>query len=516
MAPTRIACAVLLTRGSGEALEVFLAKRAPELSFFGGYLAFLGGVVDEADHDGEADVLPALFRCAWRELFEEAGVLPAGLSALIPEMERVALRARLMARDEQASLAAGEFREYLDRCPELSAPDSAAAPQVIGRLTTPPFAPVLYRTLFVRIELPAGQEASVMQGELVQGSFVQPSKAMQGWLAGELCIVPPAVYFLSELARFEESQAWERLAQACRACSAGKLHEIRTVPGIWMIPLATETIPPATTTNAYWVGSESAYLIDPASFDPAEQARLFDFVDERLAQGLKLAGVIATHHHHDHIGAIVPVAKRYGVPVLAHRETLDRLDLDGCETRELRDADELYLGPPVDAAGRPGEPGAEPWSLRAYHTPGHDRGHLVLLENGCNAALVGDLCSTVSTIVIDPPEGHMGTYLKSLERMLQVPMGVLHPAHGPVHPDGHTLLRAYLEHRKQREQRLLAQLQAQPLELAELARSVYDDVLPALMPLALRSLLAGLHKLRDEGLALEDEGAWRLSMEPPA
>jgi len=82
MARTRIAAAVLLTRGRGTELELFVAKRAAELSFFGGYWAFLGGVVDAADHDGEPDEVAALMRCAWREVFEEAGVLPAALAQL--------------------------------------------------------------------------------------------------------------------------------------------------------------------------------------------------------------------------------------------------------------------------------------------------------------------------------------------------------------------------------------------------------------------------------------------------
>ena len=51
----RIATAALVTRGSGHDVEVLVVRRAPELRFFGGYWAFPGGVVDEADHDGELD-----------------------------------------------------------------------------------------------------------------------------------------------------------------------------------------------------------------------------------------------------------------------------------------------------------------------------------------------------------------------------------------------------------------------------------------------------------------------------
>lgn len=501
MARTRIAAAVLLTRGRGTELELFVAKRAAELSFFGGYWAFLGGVVDAADHDGEPDEVAALMRCAWREVFEEAGVLPAALAQRLGRAERIRLRGALVERGPAAAAAAREFRAHLDACPGLLAPGSAEAPKVIGRLTTPPFAPVLYRTLFLCIELPAGESASILPGELVQGEFIRAKDAMAQWLSGERLIAPPAVYFLDQLAKLPEAEAWERLGAACEACASGQLHEIRNVPGIWMIPLATETLPPATTTNAYWVGHERAYLVDPASFDTGEQARLFQFIDARLAEGLRLEGVIASHHHLDHVGAIMPVAERYGVPVLAHAETLTRLPAGRAELRELGDGDRLDLGAAPDA-------GCAPWELEVHHTPGHDRGHLVLVESCYRAVLAGDLCSTLSTIVIDPPEGHLGTYLNSLERMLEVPMGVLHPAHGPAHPDGHTLIRSYLDHRREREETLYGLLDRAPRDVSELARGVYTDVDPRLLGLAERSLLAGLEKLAEEGRAKQRGGGW--------
>jgi ribonuclease/clavin/mitogillin len=50
------------------------------------------------------------------------------------------------------------------------------------------------------------------------------------------------------------------------------------------------------------------------------------------------------------------------------------------------------------------------------HTPGHDRGHLCFRESRYGTMLVGDMLSTISTIIIDPPEGHLATYLQSLER----------------------------------------------------------------------------------------------------
>ncbi len=51
----RDAAALLLTRGEGAAVEVYLVERSPELRFFGGYLALPGGTLAPVDGDAVAD-----------------------------------------------------------------------------------------------------------------------------------------------------------------------------------------------------------------------------------------------------------------------------------------------------------------------------------------------------------------------------------------------------------------------------------------------------------------------------
>ena len=87
MARMRIAAAALCTRGTGAAPEVLLARRAPELRFFGGYDAFPGGVLDPEDGvaDDEEALAAATLRAAVREVFEETGLLPAGFEDLLAD-----------------------------------------------------------------------------------------------------------------------------------------------------------------------------------------------------------------------------------------------------------------------------------------------------------------------------------------------------------------------------------------------------------------------------------------------
>jgi glyoxylase-like metal-dependent hydrolase (beta-lactamase superfamily II) len=133
----------------------------------------------------------------------------------------------------------------------------------------------------------------------------------------------------------------------------------------------------------------------------------------------------------------------------------------------------------------------EGMTIRAYHTPGHAAGHLVfeLVERG--QLVAGDLLSGLSTILIDPDEGDMGRYLDSLELARDLRCHLLYPGHGPPLP-GKALDRL-IEHRKDRERKILDLLGARMSELSEIAARVYEDV--PQMPLALTSRQALSHLL---------------------
>jgi glyoxylase-like metal-dependent hydrolase (beta-lactamase superfamily II) len=131
-----------------------------------------------------------------------------------------------------------------------------------------------------------------------------------------------------------------------------------------------------------------------------------------------------------------------------------------------------------------------------------------VISPSSRAAIVGDLVSTLSTIVIDPPEGHLATYLASLERLLGLGIGVLHPAHGMPQRDGPAIVSSYLAHRRDRERALVRALGTAPRSVAELVREVYADTAPELWPLASRSLEAGLLKLEEEGRARHSGERW--------
>ena len=101
----RDAAALLLTRGEGAAVEVFLVERSPELRFFGGYLALPGGTLAPVDGDAAADEAVAMQRCGLRELFEETGLLRHTLPANRATTEHLrAVRTAMLQRDTSGTV----------------------------------------------------------------------------------------------------------------------------------------------------------------------------------------------------------------------------------------------------------------------------------------------------------------------------------------------------------------------------------------------------------------------------
>jgi glyoxylase-like metal-dependent hydrolase (beta-lactamase superfamily II) len=203
-------------------------------------------------------------------------------------------------------------------------------------------------------------------------------------------------------------------------------------------------------------------------------------LDALEAEGRPAREIWLTHAHPDHVGGVLPLARGRGLRVRAHPLAATRLP--GLDVFALAEGDLL--------AGR----------FRVLETPGHAREHLAFLDERTGALLCGDLVSTLSTVVIDPPEGDMAEYERQLARVRALGPRTLYPAHGAPAPGAPALLDAALAHRREREEKILRALPAGGT-LEEITARAYDDVPPAVHGLAARSCLAVLLKLAAEGRA---------------
>ena len=121
----------------------------------------------------------------------------------------------------------------------------------------------------------------------------------------------------------------------------------------------------------------------------------------------------------------------------------------------------------------------------------------------------GDHIINGSTVVIDPPDGCMVDYLNSLRKLKTRTIDIIAPGHGAIIDKVDEAIDWIIEHRLERESKVVERLQAHPnMTLAALVTYVYDDVDAKLHPIAERSLLAHLLKLELEGRAVQSDDCW--------
>jgi glyoxylase-like metal-dependent hydrolase (beta-lactamase superfamily II) len=124
----------------------------------------------------------------------------------------------------------------------------------------------------------------------------------------------------------------------------------------------------------------------------------------------------------------------------------------------------------------------------------------------------GDLAWKGSTVVIPPSHGgDMSAYLASLERVLALAPAKMLPAHGPIIDEPAELLREYIEHRKVREQQVLAAIGSGLTDVDEIVPRIYPTLAAALLPMGRESVLAHLIKLEREGRVSRQSEGWKLA-----
>ncbi|WP_210529745.1 MBL fold metallo-hydrolase [Rubellimicrobium arenae] len=267
-------------------------------------------------------------------------------------------------------------------------------------------------------------------------------------------------------------------------------------PGLVRVRAANASPLTADGTNTYLLGHDELCVIDPGPEDPSHLARVLDVIGRRPVRAIAV-----THAHLDHSGLSRALAARTGAPVLAFGDA---------RAGQRPAPDGLASGPGVDQTFRPdgllrdGEilEGAG-WRIVARHTPGHMGNHLSF-DDGRHL-FSGDHAMGFATSVVSPPEGHMGDYLDSLERLIRIGPRVLLPGHGDSVADGLARLGELLAHRLRREAQILDVLASGPASPAEIAERLYTGLAPDLRPAARRNVLAHLIALVDRNRVTSDD-----------
>ena len=246
-------------------------------------------------------------------------------------------------------------------------------------------------------------------------------------------------------------------------------------------------------TVSYIVGRGKVAIIDPGPVDAAHSAALLDAV-----RGETVTHIFVTHTHRDHSPGTPAIKAATGALVLAegpHRPARALHVGDGPRTEASNDTDFM-----PDRALADGEVvRGDGWTFEAITTPGHTANHMAFAFKENNIVFSGDHVMAWSTPVVAPPDGSMGDYMASLQKLAKRTEPVYFPGHGGAVNNAPRFVAAYILHRKAREQSILNRLQGGESDIPTIVTAIYANLDPRLFKAAGMSVLAHLEDLVARG-----------------
>ena len=460
----RSSASVMLTRVTDSGHEILLGKRSSDLPAFPDLWSFPGGGVSSVDRKSaevNPDWLPnknkervATFTLL-REMVEEIGISPDGNGGFVEVESDVRER---VCEDKSA------WRKEVE---SGNISIEAFVCQVITDRVTPPQSPMRFHNLFFHVDMgfsKAEPSFPPCRSEFVEFRWWDPREIISAWEENRLHLPPPIVTIFRDL--IQEMKRGMDLIMACNVLSKDPPsgpHRFEYASGVECILIPTNTLPPATHTNCFVLGERGGMraIVDPAIKDEEGFDELKKKVDEIRKDKSEILCTIFTHRHQDHLADMEMVSQIYEAPVWGSPETLEAISCNG-ETVPIHEGDSFNLdGPKFDTK----------WEV--IETPGHCPGQICLVgEQGIVSA---DNCTMVGSILVPSSDGDMGAYISGLERLRDINPHTLFPGHGPLIPNPKRLLSEYINHRKDRQMKVLEAVKSGHSSIQQIAKSVYSD-----------------------------------------
>ena len=243
--------------------------------------------------------------------------------------------------------------------------------------------------------------------------------------------------------------------------------------------------------NTYLVGDGDCALIDAGVGDPRH---LDAIADALAARSGRLSRVLVTHAHIDHIGGVTAIAARWPNATFAKIPWSGRDDAYAVRWTPLADDEHVSSG------------GAD---LAVVHTPGHAPDHACFWSAADRVLFCGDLVTPGTTVVIPGTRGgDLSAYLSSLARVRALDATTLLPGHGDPVSDPAAIIDAYVAHRRERDEQIVAAVSAGHGTVAEIIARVYPTLAAELRWAAEETIVAHLQKLVREGRVAARDDRW--------
>ena len=249
-------------------------------------------------------------------------------------------------------------------------------------------------------------------------------------------------------------------------------------------------------TQIYFVGDPNDHMV---VVDTGEPYRSWtqQILDYHVELGRpRISAILITHGHGDHIGGLDRLQDAMRCPVRCHPKLVpllaQRLD-PGCVVK-LRSRETIPTGGGV--------------SLRVLFTPGHEDDHVAYYLAEGRVIFSGDTILGNSSSSVR----NLRQYMASLELLARQRPALICPGHGQVIHNATARVSWYIEHRQQRENQVVAALEAGARSVDEIVRVVYPrNLRKNLREAAARNVRTHLVKLREERRVSEDSASYSLS-----
>ena len=271
-------------------------------------------------------------------------------------------------------------------------------------------------------------------------------------------------------------------------------------PGITRLLARNPSPYTSTGTQTYIVGTgASVIVIDPGPDLAGHVDAIVAAVGDR-----RIAAIACTHTHRDHSPAASLLKAATGAPIIG----CGVLSHDAVGPGADASFDPDYAPDGVLGDGEAIEFG-EGETLVAVATPGHTSNHLCFAYR--DALFSGDHVMGWSTTVVVPPDGDMGQFMTSLEKLRQRDDRIFYPAHGEPVTNPQQFLRGLIGHRMQREKQILRLLGEDKATIPDIVASAYPGLDQRLVPAAGGSVWAHLVDLERRGIVRSDGETWTLT-----
>lgn len=256
---------------------------------------------------------------------------------------------------------------------------------------------------------------------------------------------------------------------------------IELAPGLQRVTAPNSSFMTGPGTNSYVVGHGPYAIVDPGVADQAHLQRLL-----QASAGGQVEAIYLTHRHHDHVGGIDWLVEQTGAMVRAWpKKKLADADRPVKLKRSLRADETLSMGG-VKAIVR--------------HTPGHASDHVVFDMPALGVLLAGDTLMTGATVVILPPDGHMGAYLQTLAHLQRLNPAYIAPGHGVVMGSARRTIAAAVRYQRERERKIMNVLSSErSMSTARVATQLYPNVQADFKAMIIRQVQAHLEHLVEQG-----------------